>query len=152
MISATCKTACFLILPFLFLGWIVPPKGNGVLTIVVNGIQTQAGSIRLVIYNSAATFLERDKHAYRVIKPVGNHASLSFELTIPHAYYAITCYHDINENQRLDQSALGYPLEPYAMSNNVNIKWRRPTFNETKFAFDKENQTINLDLKKWSDR
>ena len=56
------------------------------------------------------------------------------------------------KNARLDQNYLGVPTEPYALSNNVNVKWRRPTFEETKITFNKTEQTVPLQLKKWKDR
>ncbi|MBL7816917.1 MAG: DUF2141 domain-containing protein [Saprospiraceae bacterium] len=141
-----------LFLPVLFLSFIKPEGGNGILTVNVTGIDTEGGSIRVAIFNSQDKFLDKNGFVYRQVAPVGNNKSVKVSFNIPHATYAVTCYHDINDNHILDQNYMGIPQEPYAMSNNVNIKWRRPTFDETKFVFSKPTQTINFELKRWKDR
>lgn len=152
MTSTLSKKLLWIILPFFFLGFTLPNAGNGILSVVVNGMDTQSGSIRVAIFNSADKFLEKKGYAYTQGKAVGNSKSVRIDFNIPHGTYAVTCYHDINDNRILDQNYMGIPQEPYAMSNNVNIKWRRPTFDETKFVFSKPSQTIYFEVKYWKDR
>ena len=131
-----------------------PPAelGEGVLSVVVNGIAASSGTVRVVIYNSNNHFLERDGYVYKQVMEVGNKKSVKLDFKMPHGYYSVSVYHDINDNHTLDRNGLGVPNEPYAMSNNPSVKWRKPTFDETKFAFNQLNQTISLDLKLWKDR
>ncbi len=145
------KLFCALI-PFFFLGFTLPNKSNGILSVFISGIDTPTGSIRVAIYNSQDKFLEKKSYAFTQNKPVGNSKTLRFDFNMPNGYYAVTCYHDINDNHELDKNYMGVPVEPYAMSNNFNVKWRRPTFDETKFAFSKPAQTIYLEVKRWKDR
>ena len=140
------------LLAFFFLGFRMPEEANGILSIVVNGLDTQSGSVRVAIYDSQDKFLEKKGYVYNQSAPVGNKKSVKIDFNIPLGTYAVTCYHDINDNKLLDQNYMGVPTEPYAMSNNVNIKWRRPTFDETKFAFNKPAQTIYFEVKRWKDR
>jgi uncharacterized protein (DUF2141 family) len=146
------KKSLPILLSFFLFGLTFPENSNGVLTVVVNGIDTPSGTIRVAVFNSPDKFLEKNGYAYSKSTPVGNNKSVRIDFNIPHGFYAVTCYHDINENKVLDQNYMGIPQEPYAMSNNVSIKWRRPTFDETKFAFNKPTQTINFDVKRWKDR
>jgi uncharacterized protein (DUF2141 family) len=127
-------------------------KGGGVLSVVINGITHSSGTIRVVIFNSEYKFLERDGFVYRQVIAVGTKKSVQLDFQIPHGYYAVSAYHDINDNHNLDRNGLGVPNEPYALSNAPSVKWRRPTFNETKFAFNQANQTITLEVKQWKDR
>ena len=69
-----------------------------------------------------------------------------------HDIVIVTSYHDLNDNRMLDKNGMGIPTEPYGISNGFNTKWRKPTFDETKFAFNETNQTIYLDVKRWKDR
>ncbi len=126
--------------------------GEGVLSVMVNGIAASSGTVRVVIYNSNNKFLERDGYVYKQVTEVGNKKSVKLDFKMPHGYYSVSVYHDINDNHTLDRNGLGVPNEPYAMSNNPSVKWRKPTFDETKFAFNQLNQTISLDLKQWKDR
>ncbi len=147
----TKKLFCTLI-PFLFLGFTLPNKSNGILSVIVSGIDNSSGSIRVAIYNSEDNFLEKKSYVYTQNKPVGNNKSLRFDFNIPNGFYAVSCYHDIDDNHELNKNYMGVPVEPYAISNNFNVKWRRPTFDETKIAFSKPAQTIYLEVKRWKDR
>ncbi len=152
MTSTFIKKLLFIFIPFFSLGFTLPNRDNGVLTVYVSGIDTPEGSIRIAIYNSPNGFLEKSSYVFTQNKPVGNNKSLRFDFNMPHGYYAVSCYHDINDSHSLDKNYMGIPVEPYALSNNVNIKWRRPTFDETKIAFSKPSQTIYLEVKRWKDR
>ena len=123
-----------------------------ILHVVVSGINDKAGSVRVAIYDRAENFLQIKKYTYNKSLPAGNNTSLQFDFSIPNGDYAVTSYHDLNDDHHLDQNYLGVPTEPYALSNNVNVKWRRPTFYETKIAFNLPEQTVYLQLKKWKER
>lgn len=152
MTSHLIKKSLTVLFSFFLLGFTLSEKGNGVLSVVVNGIDTHSGTVRVAIYNSQDKFLEKNGYVYNKSAPVGNSKSVRIDFNIPLGAYAVTCYHDINDNKLLDQNYMGIPQEPYAMSNNVSIKWRRPTFDETKFAFNKPSQTIYFEVKRWKDR
>jgi uncharacterized protein (DUF2141 family) len=134
---------------FLFTG---ATFNSGKLTLVVKGIVTTQGSVRVAIYNSANTFLDAERYAFTQNMLVGKKNSLEFTFDIPYGTYAVTCYHDINNNRDLDKSTWGFPVEPYALSMKNDIKWRKPTFNETKFFFNNDAHTLQLELKLWKER
>lgn len=126
--------------------------GGGVLSVIVNGITVGQGTVRVVIFNSQNKFLERDGYVFKQTIAVGNNKSVKLDFQMPHGYYAVSAYHDINDNHTLDRNGIGVPTEPYALSNNPTVKWRKPSFDETKFAFNQATQTISLDLKQWKER
>jgi uncharacterized protein (DUF2141 family) len=126
--------------------------GGGILSVVVNGITASQGTIRVVIFNSNDKFLERDGYVFKQTIAVGTKKSVKLDFQMPHGYYAVSAYHDTNDNHTLDRNGLGVPTEPYSLSNNPTVKWRKPTFDETKFAFNQATQTISLDLKQWKER
>jgi uncharacterized protein (DUF2141 family) len=131
-----------------------PPAlvGGGMLSVVVDGISNASGTVRVVIFNSQDKFLERDGYVFKQTIEVGNKKSVRLDFQMPHGYYAVSAYHDLNDNHTLDRNGLGVPVEPYALSNNPSVKWRKPTFDETKFAFNQSAQTISLQLKQWKER
>jgi uncharacterized protein (DUF2141 family) len=139
-------------LVFIFFLFISATFNTGKLILIVNGIATENGSVRVAIYNSANTFLDAKRYTFTQNTQVGNNKFVQFTFDMPHGTYAVTCYHDINNNRDLDKSTWGFPIEPYALSMKNDIKWRKPTFNETKFYFQNQSQTLQLELKHWRDR
>ena len=131
-----------------------PPnvQNGGILSVVVSGITSSGGTVRVVIFNSENKFLDRDGYVFKQVVAVSNQKSVKLDFQMPHGYYAVSAYHDLNDNRTMDRNGLGLPTEPYALSNNPTVKWRKPTFNETKFAFNQANQTISMELKQWKER
>lgn len=58
--------------------------------------------------------------------------------------YAIICYHDLNENNKMDFDEQMMPLEDYGMTNNAAVMGP-PTFEAAKFTV--ENKSLDLTIK-----
>jgi uncharacterized protein (DUF2141 family) len=135
----------------LLLGSSFANQATGKLTVIVNNVNTPSGEVRVALYNAQETFLDPKKYVAIRAVPVGSQNSVKAEFTnLAYGTYAVTTYHDINSNRRLDVNTFGIPDEPYDMTN-LKVKWRKPTFDEVKFSF-KESKTVQLYLKRWVDR
>ncbi|MEO0340306.1 MAG: DUF2141 domain-containing protein [Bacteroidota bacterium] len=142
---------------FTFIGLLILGLANDLnpsivtLRLEVNALQEASGCIRIAIYNAADQFDQKDAELTGRVMKVKNldEIDLYFE-DIPFGEYGIAVYHDVNENDRLDKNALGIPIEPYAFSNNPKVKWKAPKYRDIKFHFSKDQQEVNLVLKKWS--
>ncbi len=133
----------------------IPPErvnANAVMHVIINGVKQNVGSVRVAVYDKAETFLEPKKYIYTKSIVADMNSPMQLDFSLPFGDYAVTAYHDLNDDHHLDQNYLGVPTEPYALSNNVNVKWRRPTFEETKITFNQTEQTVSLQLKKWKER
>lgn len=69
----------------------------------------------------------------------GKTAQLVFE-NVPEGVYAVSVFHDVNSNNKMDKNFLGIPKEGYGASKNKLPFASAPTFNENKFNI--ANQTI----------
>jgi uncharacterized protein (DUF2141 family) len=60
--------------------------------------------------------------------------------------YAIETYQDVNDNDRMDTTWLGLPLEPYGFSRDAHPVLSKPPFSKVKFALlaGEHNQTLHL--------
>jgi uncharacterized protein (DUF2141 family) len=58
--------------------------------------------------------------------------------------YAIICYHDANENGRMDFNENGMPIENYGTSNNP-LNFGPPQFESSKFEVT--DKDLNLEIK-----
>jgi uncharacterized protein (DUF2141 family) len=59
--------------------------------------------------------------------------------------YAIICYHDKNNNDKMDFTPNRMPLEAYGASNNKLNPYGPPTFDSAKFIVSDKN--VSLDIK-----
>lgn len=95
----------------------------------------QGGRVRLIVYDSKETFLgdaaakfeaEIDAEGVAIVR-------LGPALTGDLAFVA---YFDENGDGKLNRNMIGKPKEPYAFSNGVRPRLRRPKFSKAKVAVE----------------
>ncbi len=87
------------------------------------------GRLRVAVYASEADFLKNAVAKYDA--SVDEEGLAQIDLTdLDSGLYAVVVYHDVNEDGRLNRTAVGLPKEPYAFSNGIRPKLKRPSFDE----------------------
>ncbi len=118
---------------------------NFTLTVTVENIASDGGHIAFGIFNDSKVFLQEGKELQgeRVLAEKG---SLKILVSLPPGRYAIACYHDENDNLKIDTGLLSVPVEGFCFSNNPNLSWRPPSFDEAAFEV-KENTHTEIKLR-----
>ena len=102
------------------------------LTIKFTGINEVKGKVFLKVVDAKEKVVVQ-----KVIEVKANLVEVQLEL--PKGAYAVSAFHDVNNNGKLDTNPLGIPKEPYGFSNNA-----RGTFGPPSLA----DQLIQLEGKK----
>jgi len=106
------------------------------LKVQISGIKPIKGNLYYALYNKAEGF-PMSSHSAIVNKfvPIAN-SLLEIEIgKVPAGTYALSFYHDANNNQKMDCNFLGIPKEGYGFSNNAKGKFGPPKFSEAAFTF-----------------
>lgn len=101
--------------------------------IVVNiiNVKSNDGKIYVGLYDSENSFL---KKTYRgQVLSIENNTCKTIFIGVPIGEYAISIYHDINDNDKLDKNFLGIPKEDYTCSNGAMGFMGPPKWNDAKF-------------------
>ncbi|SHM49685.1 DUF2141 domain-containing protein [Flavobacterium pectinovorum] len=111
---------------------------NVKLTVSISGLKNNTGVVKVGLYNSEGTFL---KTVYKSLASEikNDKAVVTFE-NLPAGEYAISTYHDENNNGKLDRNAMGIPSEDYAASNNAKGFMGPPSYNDAKFVINKDSK------------
>lgn len=114
------------------------------ITVQINNLDNNDGKVFVGIYNSQVSFLDKAFKGTSV-KIVDNSCEVTFE-NIEEGVYAISIFHDVNDNGKLDTNFLGIPKEDYGCSNNATGFMGPPKWEDAKFILKKESitQTITL--------
>lgn len=113
-------------------------------------INDDQGSIYVAVYDQANHFLKEKKVRFQKIIPVSEQGNLEITLPdLPAGTYAISCFHDVNGNGKLDKNFLGIPSEPYGFSNNARPTFRAPNWEEAKFFWEPGAEIVSIRLEKW---
>lgn len=128
------------------------PDSGAELRVSISNIAQAKGSIYVAVYNNETDFLSTNSERiqYRRIVPVSSTGSIEVSFpNLPPGNYAISCFHDVNGNGKLDTNLLGIPSEPYCFSNNTRPKFRAPNWAEAKFYLSGGGATQSIRLEKW---
>ena len=116
-----------------------------ILTIHVLNV-AEGGTVRLGLYDQIHYPDDKSKPtASADVKAVAGETVVVLH-DVPTGIYAIETYQDINDNDRMDTTWLGLPLEPYGFSRDVHPFLSKPSFSKVKFslAAGEQSQTLHL--------
>lgn len=115
--------------------------------VTIDGLHSAKGDVYVALFSRAEEFPDGDYSDQHVkvkasIRPV----TVVFDGLKP-GTYAVGCYHDENGNGHLDTNFIGYPVEGYALSNNIRAVLSRPTFAEASFPIGPGDFRVALHVK-----
>lgn len=117
---------------------------NAPITIVIWSLRVPGGSVRVDVC-TRETFLHSNC-PYSASAPAEVGETTVTVLDVPPGMYAVQAYHDINDNERLDQGLFGIPREGLAFSNDAPLGLRGPSFDRAAFTHGEVPQTLRLRL------
>ncbi len=136
--------------PFLLLLNFWNMDNLAVMRLQFSNIDAAQGSIYLAVFDQKDKFLDQAAVRFQKIIPVTEQGNLEIALPeLPAGTYAISCFHDVNGNGKLDTNFLGIPTEPYGFSNNARPKFRAPNWEEAKFDWQPGAEMLRIRLEKW---
>jgi uncharacterized protein (DUF2141 family) len=106
--------------------------------------QKSVGVIYITVYDNEEDYME-NRYAGAIAK-VESEGSLEAVLKIPYGKYAVTIFHDVNEDEELNTNFIGIPKEPYGFSNNPKSSFGPPSFEQSLFEFSEDGQRIEIEL------
>lgn len=113
---------------------------NSTITATVINVTSDAGKVGFALY---------DKTNFR-LKPLQGAASKIVDgksivvfKNVEAGEYAVICYHDKNNNDKMDFKDNGMPLEDYGASNNV-MNYGPPKFEDAKFTIIDKNVSLEI--------
>jgi len=115
------------------------------LTVIVRNIEQQKGNVIGCLFGEKKDFLKQSNWCSEVSVGAMSNLYLKFE-NIPNGIYAVSIFHDINNNGKLDTNFVGIPSEKYAFSNNVKGKFGPPKFNQACIKVKSKDEVIIIDL------
>lgn len=113
--SVITKVICLGALLFMSLGGVSAQTFTA--KVVVENIENLSGDIIFAVFKDGSMkFL--DKHKVDAAVRKSQKGSVEADFVLPKAKYVFVAFQDENGNKILDTNWIGYPSEPYAISNN----------------------------------
>ncbi len=137
----------FWIFSLIALAGITDPPVSGTLRITVENVKESQGKILLAVYADDRSFLS--EVTYRSVhQEVSQSGVVTVEVPdLPYGNYAISLFHDENNNGKIDTNFMKIPKEPYGFSNNARGVFGPPKFRDARFSFAEAAQEIRIEIR-----
>ncbi|MEP1489344.1 MAG: DUF2141 domain-containing protein [Algibacter sp.] len=110
----------------------------------ISNLNNNKGKVFIALFNSETSFLNKGIKSEQ-IKIENKSCHVTFK-NIPKGVYAISMYHDENDNNVLDKNIFGIPKETYGCSNNATGFFGPPKWEDAKFEIKEETITQHIEL------
>jgi|AntRauMFilla1563_2_1112583.scaffolds.fasta_scaffold01468_5 uncharacterized protein (DUF2141 family) len=119
---------------------------NTPLNLTIKNIKSDQGTIRILIFDKADGFPEEVTNAVKSLSiPVKDFAKSVVIADLPAGTYAISLFHDEDNDGKLKKNGVGLPSEAYGFSNNPTLFFGPPSF--SKCAFTVNSTPIKVEIK-----
>lgn len=112
------------------------------ITVTISNVSSNEGTVKFGLHNKE-TFMKMNPLQVAESTIENGKCKIVFK-NVPAGEYAITCFHDKNNNGKMDFQSNGMPLEAYGASNNV-MNFGPPQYNDAKFTIT--DKDVSLDIK-----
>jgi len=115
------------------------------LTVVVTGLRSEKGKVKVALHASADTFpTKRDKVYAGLTVPVNGHRATAIFPELPPGDYAVAAFHDEDNDGRLDRSVIGIPSEGTAASRNPKPRMGPPRWKDCVLSLPPGETSIEI--------
>ena len=121
----------------------IEAQENYNIKVTVEAADSNDGLMFFALYNEDVNFLNT---TYKAMKSEikNNQSTITFE-DIPAGIYAVSIFHDENDNGKMDTNFFGIPKEDYGCSNNASGFMGPPKWENAKFEL-KTDKSITISL------
>jgi uncharacterized protein (DUF2141 family) len=139
------KYRYFLLYIIVLLPFISRGQATGSIRVTITGIEHENGTLYVGLFSEDDDFLKEASFEkdFPVLKKKEFH--VHFE-NIPCGIYAISVYHDLDDNEKLDANFIGIPSEPVGFSNDYQPKMGPPKFKNAKFNLNQKNIELTINM------
>jgi len=110
----------------------------------VKNAKNDDGKMFFALYDNEKDFLKKEIKGD--IEVITNKTSIITFKNVPTGVYAVSVFHDKNDNGEMDTNGLGIPTENFGCSNNAKGFMGPPKWKNAKFELSDKDKNIIINL------
>lgn len=119
------------------------------IVVILTGFQSDQGYVLLSLHNQEKSFPGDSEGAKKLARAtIKNRKAILRLKDVGRGRYAISVFHDENNNRKLDTNFLGIPKEAVGASNNASGLMGPPKWKDAVFELKNKSVTQRINLKK----
>lgn len=115
---------------------------TGTLTVHAQGLASNDGNLRFVLFDSRKDFLKRPVRAD--IVEIKDQQGTWIVEGLPYGTYAVLVHHDVDASGKMERHWFGKPKEPTGASNDAPSRLGPPKFSDAKFTLESATLTLTV--------
>lgn len=135
------------VLVTVFIFSVYASDSRSTLTVELKNLRIE-GTVYITLYNNEDGYpMDSNKAFSKNMKKVAAETEKIVFNDVPYGTYAVSVWHDQNDNQKMEKSFIGIPKEGLGVSNNAKGKMGPPKFKDAKFEIKQEKTDISITVK-----
>ncbi len=118
-------------------------QAQNTVTVTMTDFDNDKGTALVGLYDSAENFLEKEFMSQK--SKIDNETATVTFSDVPDGVYAVSCFHDEDDNEKLNLFMGMMPTEDYGTSNNAPSKFGPPKWKDAKFEV-KNGETKSFEI------
>ncbi|MDC8003548.1 DUF2141 domain-containing protein [Aureisphaera galaxeae] len=119
-------------------------QAQNTIEVTITKFKNNDGSVRVGLYDDKGKWLD---NTYKSLSStIENQEATVIFTDVPDGVYAISCYHDKDDNGQLNMFMGTFPSEPYGCSNGARGFFGPPTWEDAHFEVN-DQETRKLDIR-----
>jgi len=114
--------------------------------VTIEGFKNEEGICRLLLFESEKGFPDSHEYAVLMLNENIQGKIVKFSFKIKSGKYAISILHDANSDGEMDKTWYGKPKEGFGVSNNPEVGFSQPDFEESAVNLDENNNYLVIRL------
>ncbi len=107
------------------------------LELKITNLKSTDGQVMVAVFNTKEDYL---KNTFaNASSPIMKEGEVSISFSLPKGAYAISVYHDKNNNGKMDSNFMGIPTESYGFSNDAPSRFGPADYEEAVFQVNESN-------------
>lgn len=112
--------------------------------VIIKNVSDKPGTLYIGFFDSEKTFLKKPVRGEKVAAHSGTVKAVI--KNVPAGEYAISIFHDVNENGKMDRNFIGIPKEGVGASNDAAGSFGPPSYDKAKFTVPR-SQLVSVTMK-----
>lgn len=113
------------------------------LTVNLKGFKSDKGAVEVALFDQATAFPTKPEKAIAKQRAPITSGTATVEFRdLKQGTYAVSAYHDVNNNGKMDANFIGIPKEPTGASNDAKGRMGPPSFKDAQFTLNASGAVI----------
>jgi uncharacterized protein (DUF2141 family) len=114
------------------------------ITVRIPNLSNNTGKAFFALYKEGQNWLTKQPYRDGIVAIKGNYVEITWA-NLEAGHYAVSFFHDENNNKEFDTNFMGLPTEGFGFTNKTSMVYSKPAFKDCQFSVNQaEQKVINM--------